>query len=364
MSAKVKPHDGRDGTSSPKASDGGPGLQTIRPHNDNRKSVIAAEAAKQAAQAAEQKALRAETIREVKQLQLLANLSFEPAPQRWARDEGSILRNDESLPTSGLNANPDLVSHVVLLRRASMWADDCETEVHALQVTIMTQFMLAGLRVCELDTRADPTGYRYFGMYATVHTLLEEKRNVMSDNMLSWTGDTTAEIPTVTFVSPAERMILTQRIIERCVDFTRVSRNEAEGFKRNPSMFQRIGGFCRDKCGGKLKKDQVRVSEIIKDIYGLHCKRIRLQLLRMFAKELRLFCCRSCQNHKVYDDSPDDEEDDDDADDFKATPDGANLSKFGLYKAQKALHTHKPVPGEDGKGQLVRFSSTVNRQAQ
>lgn len=36
---------------------------------------------------------------------------------------------------------------------------------------------------------------------------------------------------------------------------------------------------------------------IIKDIYGLHCKRVKHQLLRLFREEIRLFFCRSCTRY-------------------------------------------------------------------
>jgi len=59
-------------------------------------------------------------------------------------------------------------------------------------------------------------------------------------------------------------------------------------------------------CGGEEHKLQnVKVQALIKDIFGLHCKRVRTQLFRLFAKEVRLFCCNSFKRLEMDDEGSD-----------------------------------------------------------
>eukprot|EP00750_Incisomonas_marina_P030255 INCI744.2.p1 GENE.INCI744.2~~INCI744.2.p1 ORF type:complete len:1099 (-),score=157.51 INCI744.2:1860-5156(-) len=260
--------------------------------------------------------------RQAQDMEELSHLSFQPTPQRWARDFPSVLAAagnaaderlglDEPFDATGRvegveeedeekpPVDPNLVSFVMVLRRAEAWRDTSRADLEELQQRLLQQFDTAGLRVCELEC-GGATLDRYIGLYATLQALLEEKQNVMSENFLSWQGADIADLPTVATVSPAEKMLLTRRIINRCIDFIRVSRAEDAGFTGKAPMLQRLGMWCRDSCT-KLKLQNVTVQLLIKDIFGLHCKRVRTQLFRLFAEETRVFCCRSFQRNRVPD---------------------------------------------------------------
>jgi hypothetical protein len=155
------------------------------------------------------------TKREAYDLDFLSHLSFQPAAQRWARDR--VQEQEEWRH----EANPNLVSYVIVLRRAEDFAPSERRAVAALQDALLQQLITARLLICEQD---DPNHERdlFIGVYASLDALLDEKRNVMSENLLSWTGSDIAELPAVTRVTPSETMLLTRRIIDRAIDFIRV----------------------------------------------------------------------------------------------------------------------------------------------
>jgi hypothetical protein len=278
--------------------------------------------------------------REAYDMDFLSHLSFQPAAQRWARDR--VQKEEEGEWRH--EAHPNLVSYVIVLRRAEDFAPSERRAVAALQDALLQQFVNSGLLVCEQD---DPNRERdlFIGVYASLDALLDEKRNVMSENLLSWTGSDIAELPAVTRVNPSETMLLTRRIIDRAIDFIRVrydgrdpgscrgacavalvvgtyeqlrtlthtppscvpaylhalaiitivvcfSRGENNGFTGKPAMMDRLCITLKNKCG-KNKLGAVTVQLLIRDLFGLHCKHVRTNLLRLFAEETRLFCCRS-----------------------------------------------------------------------
>ncbi len=271
--------------------------------------------------------LRAALNREATEVKFLANLAFVPCAQRWARDysdavgsRGGIAgsadnsNNDNGHPhgvnghgvnghgvnghTGGggdaisgrNNLNPDLVSHVVVLRRPSAFASFQRTAAKTLRDDLLRQFEVAGLRVCLLNTSEvhDDSGAgsggglvglgissagggaavtqadSFFGLYALQSALVEEKRNMMSDNILSWNSDSLAELPAHFTVSPAERMLLTLRIITRAINFVRDRRDEEVGFRGKPSLFRTLAeAFCPQ--AGCLKFDDVQVQCVVPD---------------------------------------------------------------------------------------------------
>ncbi len=156
-----------------------------------------------------------QTSRLAYDMDFLSHLSFQPAAQRWARD--LVQEQEEWL----CEANPSLVSYVIVLRRAEAFATTESRAVAALQDALLQQFATARLLVCEQD---DPDHERdlFIGVYASLDALMDEKRNVMSENFLSWTGSDIAQLPAPTRVTPSETMLLTRRIIDRAIDFIRV----------------------------------------------------------------------------------------------------------------------------------------------
>jgi hypothetical protein len=155
------------------------------------------------------------TSRTAYDMDFLSHLSFQPAAQRWARDR--VQEQEEWRH----EADPNLVSFVIVLRRAEAFATAERRAVAALQDALLQQFATARLLICEQD---DPNHERdlFIGVYASLDALLDEKRNVMSENFLSWTGSDIAELPAPTRVTPSETMLLTRRIIDRAIDFIRV----------------------------------------------------------------------------------------------------------------------------------------------
>jgi len=162
-------------------------------------------------------ALLEKTAQQAREMEILAHLSFQPRAQTWARDPPSVSAAERDQN----DADPNLVSHVIILRRFEAWAESCRRQVIDLQKHLVKQFMTAGLFVCQLNAEKSSLD-SYFGLYASPDALLEEKRNLMSENLLSWNGAGVADLPTAMFVSPAEKMLLTLRIINRCIDFIRI----------------------------------------------------------------------------------------------------------------------------------------------
>jgi len=251
---------------------------------------------------ARKKSIRAALNREAIEVRFLAQLSFLPKPQRWVRDpaRAGAEANDDVV-------DPDLVSHVLLLQHPDAWVQAHRREAQTLYNALLRQFVLAGLRVCRLeppDLKAQQHEH-FFGMYAVNAALVEEKRNMMSASILSWNGESTSEIPTALTVSPAEKMLLTTRIIHRCIEFVRDKREEKFGFVGPPGLGKKLAMWfgaacCPDMDCMKLRNVEVRY--MVKDIFGLHCKRVRSNLVRLFSKEVRMFCCRSCKRRHFTDD--------------------------------------------------------------
>ena len=112
--------------------------------------------------------------RQAQDMEELSHLSFQPTPQRWARDFPSVLAAagnaaderlglDEPFDATGRvegveeedeekpPVDPNLVSFVMVLRRAEAWRDTSRADLEELQQRLLQQFDTAGLRVCELE---------------------------------------------------------------------------------------------------------------------------------------------------------------------------------------------------------------------
>lgn len=112
--------------------------------------------------------------RQAQDMEELSHLSFQPTPQRWARDFPSVLAAAGKVVDDGLDVDvdakgraggegeegeeveqppvdPNLVSFVMVLRRAEAWRDTSRADLDELQQRLLEQFDTAGLRVCELE---------------------------------------------------------------------------------------------------------------------------------------------------------------------------------------------------------------------
>eukprot|EP00750_Incisomonas_marina_P002694 INCI12562.3.p1 GENE.INCI12562.3~~INCI12562.3.p1 ORF type:complete len:1302 (+),score=187.76 INCI12562.3:246-4151(+) len=263
----------------------------------------------------QEKLLRADLNREDNEVKFLAHLVFRPNPQRWARDPPKQGGTGDG---SADKCDSNLVSHVVVLQRINAWVPGMRPEAQKLRELLLRQFMIAGLRVCRLaGTTSDETREeehdQYFGLYALAGALVEEKRNLMTDNILSWHGGDSgaSEFNNSITVSPAEKMLLTERIIKRTIEFISERRNEVRGFDGKPGLGQNLRTFLGAACcpgADCLFFHRVQLRFLVKDIFGLHCKNVRSNLVRLFAQEIRLFCCRSFKRHYFNDDGEPEED--------------------------------------------------------
>ena len=238
--------------------------------------------------------------REANAVKCLAKLSFVPVPQRWARDKRVT---DEEL----LSGDPDLVSHVVVMLGLSAFAYRQRAGAVELREELLRHFATVGLQVCQLQQSSaelggGPDADAYYGMYALPTALIEEKRNIAAESILSWHGEN-ADMRNTLYVSPAEKMMLTDRIINRAIEYIREQRDEDRpadpGVRGPPTSLLKsvVRLLCPKASANWLLLTNVRVQFVVKDVFGVHDKRVRSNLVRLFSAELRRFCCLSCRKH-------------------------------------------------------------------